>query len=55
MENRPYWLDNVTARYDAAMQLWMARSSKITAARQQWSRNHTLPAPEEIGIPAVTN
>ena len=55
MENRPYWLDNVTARYDAAMQLWMARSSKITAARQQWNRTHTLPTPEEIGIPAVTN
>jgi hypothetical protein len=55
MENRPYWLENVTARYDAAMQLWMARSSRITAARQQWTRNHTLPPPEEIGIPASTN
>jgi hypothetical protein len=55
MENRPYWLDNVTARYDAAMQLWMARSTKITAARQQWNRIHTLPTPEEIGIPAATN
>ena len=55
MENRSYWLDNVTARYDAAMQLWMGRSSKLTAARQQWSRSHTLPAPEEIGIPAATN
>jgi len=55
MENRPYWLDIVTARYDAAIELWMARSSKITAARQQWSHNHTLPAPEEIGISAATN
>lgn len=55
MENRPYWLDNVTARYDVAMQLWMARSSKITVARQQWNRVHTLPTPEEIGIPAATN
>jgi len=55
MENRPYWLDIVTARYDAAIELWMARSSKITAARQQWRHNHTLPAPEEIGISAATN
>jgi hypothetical protein len=33
----------------------MGRSSKITAARQQWSRNHTLPAPEEIGIPTAAH
>ena len=51
-ENRPFWLENVTARYDAAMQLWMGRSTKLAAARAQWSRFHTLPAPEEIGIPA---
>jgi len=55
MENRPYWLENVTARYDAAMQLWMGRSGKITAARQQWNRTRTLPAPEEIGIPATAH
>ena len=51
MENRPFWLENVTARYDAAMQLWMQRSSKLNAARLQWSRTRTLPTPEEIGIP----
>jgi hypothetical protein len=51
MENRPYWLENVTARYDAAMRLWMDRSSKIAAARLQWSRNHTLLTPEQIGLP----
>jgi len=52
-ENRPFWLENVTARYDGAMQLWMGRSTKLAAARAQWSQHHTLPAPEEIGIPAV--
>ena len=41
MENRPFWLENVTARYDAAMQLWMQRSSKLNAARLQWS--HVTP------------
>ena len=55
MENRPYWLDNVTARYDTAIHLWMDRSSKFSAARQQWSRNHTLPSPEEIGIPPAAH
>jgi hypothetical protein len=54
-ENRPYWLENVTARYDAAIQLWIARSGKIVAARQQWNNNRTLPAPEEIGIPTIAH
>jgi hypothetical protein len=54
-ENRPFWLENVTARYDAAIQLWMTRSSKLNAARLQWSRAHTLPAPEEIGIPPAAH
>lgn len=49
-ENRPYWLDNVTAQYDMAMQLWIARAEKLRAARQQWIATHTLPAPEALGI-----
>lgn len=49
-ENRPYWLDNVTAQYDAAMQLWIARADKIRTARQQWMATHTLPSPEVLGI-----
>ena len=51
MENRPFWLNIVTARYDAAAQLWVERSDKLAAAREQWNQHHTLPAPEEIGIP----
>ncbi len=49
-ENRPYWLDNVLAQYDMAMQLWIARADKIRAARQQWMTEHTLPSPESLGI-----
>jgi len=49
-ENRPYWLDNVMAEYDAAMQLWIARAEKLRAAREQWLTTHTLPPPEAIGI-----
>ncbi|WP_252263863.1 glycoside hydrolase family 20 zincin-like fold domain-containing protein [Paracidobacterium acidisoli] len=54
-ENRPYWLENVTARYDQAIQLWMRRGQMIAAAHQQWSQQHTLPTPEEIGIPSEPN
>ncbi|HEX3438194.1 MAG TPA: family 20 glycosylhydrolase [Pseudacidobacterium sp.] len=49
-ENRPYWLDNVTAQYDMAQQLWIARADRIRAARQQWTETHTLPTPESVGI-----
>jgi hexosaminidase len=49
-ENRPYWLNNVTARYDDAARLWVERSTKIAAARSQWQQDHTLPPPQEIGI-----
>lgn len=51
MENRPFWLNIVAARYNAAAQLWVQRSEKIAGARDQWNQHHTLPAPEEIGIP----
>lgn len=53
-ENRPFWLDNVTARYDAAAQLWVTRANKLAAAREQWSEHHTLPSPEHIGIPPAS-
>lgn len=49
-ENRPYYLDNVLAQYDAAMQLWIARGEKLISARQQWSAEHKLPPPETAGI-----
>jgi hexosaminidase len=50
-ENRPYWLQNVLVRYDLATQLWVLRSDKFVAARQQWQQQHTLPSPAELGIP----
>jgi hypothetical protein len=53
-ESRPFWLNIVTARYDSSAELWAVRSAKIAAARDQWNQRHTLPAPQEIGIPPVT-
>lgn len=52
-ENRPYWLNNVTERYDAAAELWTERSDKIAAARAQWSQQHTLPSPAALGMPTT--
>jgi len=54
-ENRPYWLQNVLVRYDLASQLWVERSARIRAARDEWSLQHKLPAPSELGIPVQGN
>lgn len=53
MENRPYWLNNVTDRYDAAALLWMERGHRLAEARDEWEEHHTLPSPQQIGIPAA--
>jgi hypothetical protein len=53
-ENRPFWLDNVTAQYDVAMQLWIARADKLRVARDQWQASHTLPSPESLGMGRIS-
>jgi hypothetical protein len=50
-ENRPYWLDNVLARYDLSMQLWIQRSNRFSEASAQYRQTHVLPKPEEVGLP----
>lgn len=52
IENRPFGLRNVTGRYDAAAQLWVDRGERLSAAREQWLEHHTLPPPDEIGLPS---
>jgi hypothetical protein len=52
-ENRPYWLDNVMARYDFSMQLWIQRAYRFSEAGLQYRRTHILPKPEEVGLPAL--
>lgn len=51
-ENRQYWLQNVLVRYDLSTQLWVERSLRFRAARDQWRTQHKLPAPAELGIPS---
>ncbi len=50
-ENRPYWLGNVTNRYDLSAQLWIQRFDKLVQARNQYNRTKKLPSNEEQGIP----
>lgn len=52
-ENRPYMLQNVLARYDLAIQLWMTRSDRFLAAQNDWHQYHRLPSPAELGLPVT--
>ncbi|MGA9716880.1 MAG: family 20 glycosylhydrolase [Acidobacteriaceae bacterium] len=52
-DNRPYWLQNVLAQYDMAIELWIARGRQFDALRAQLPTTHTLPKAEEIGVPVV--
>jgi hypothetical protein len=51
-ENRPYWLNNVTAQYILSMQLWIGRSASIRAAFDSFDKTGQLAPPESLGIPA---
>ena len=50
-ENRPYWLDNVLARYDLRIQLWQQRGEKINELTEGWQRSKGLPEPKDAGLP----
>jgi hypothetical protein len=52
-ENRPYWLDNVMARYDLSMQLWIQRANRFSEESSQYRQTHVLPKPEDVGLPAL--
>ncbi|MBK7906985.1 MAG: family 20 glycosylhydrolase [Gemmatimonadetes bacterium] len=50
-ENRPYWLQNNLARYDAEILTWVQRTSAMDRARRRFTREQRIPPPEELGIP----
>ena len=54
-ENKPFWLHNVLARYDIAIDLWTQRGNMFVAAMNQWHRDHTLPPASELGLPSEMN
>jgi hypothetical protein len=49
-ENRPYWLESVSARYDQMISIWLAKSRAINDALQKYDLTSTLPNPEEFGL-----
>ena len=49
-ENRPYWLDSVTARYDRAIQVWLDKSKAMEEAMRDYNETSILPSPEEFGL-----
>jgi len=48
-ENRPYWLDNIMARYDLAIQLWIQRANRFSEASSQYRVTHVLPNRRRLG------
>lgn len=52
-ENRPYWIQNVLARHDEQILLWVQRISTMDAARRRFTRDRTVPTPQELGVPST--
>jgi hypothetical protein len=53
-ENRPYWLNNVTVRYDVAIELWQRRGDQIQAAIRGFNAGKDLPPAASFGLPAAS-
>lgn len=51
-ENRPYWLNNVTVRYDLAIEHWQRRAEEFDAAQHVLWNGKDLPPPSSLGLPA---
>ena len=52
-ENRPYWLGNVTVRYDLAIERWQRRGNRLQTAIDDWESGHDLPPASALGLPAA--
>jgi hypothetical protein len=51
-ENRPYWLNNVTIRYDLQVEKWERRGEMFEEATRDWEHGKDLPAISVLGLPA---
>lgn len=50
-ENRPYWLNNVTVRYDLEIERWQRRGNQFESATRALSNGHDLPPPQSLELP----
>jgi len=53
-ENRPYWLNNVTVRYDLAIERWQRRGERIWIATRDWREGKNLPTAASLGLPSAS-
>ena len=51
-ENRPYWLNNVTVRYDLEIERWQQRALQFETASRSWHNGQGLPPAAAMGLPA---
>jgi len=51
-ENRPWWLNNVTVRYDLAIEEWQRRGIRIETANWDFGAGKPLPPASALGVPA---
>jgi len=50
-ENRSYWLNNVTVRYDLEVERWQQRGERFRQAIWDWNHGKDLPAGSALGLP----
>jgi len=50
-ENRPYWLNNVTVRYDLEIERWQRRADQFATAIYDWQNGQDLPAAVSLEMP----
>ena len=51
-ENRPYWLNNVTVRYDLQIEKWQRRGELFEEGTRGWEHGKDLPSASVLGLPA---
>jgi hypothetical protein len=53
-DDRVYWLQTNLDRYDQSAQLWIARTDHWQSqVIEQWRATHTLPSPQDAGLPVA--
>jgi hexosaminidase len=50
-ENRPYWLNNVTVRYDLEIEKWQRRGELFSQAMRDWHNGKDLPPAVSLELP----
>jgi hypothetical protein len=54
-ENRPYWLNNVTVRYDLRIEEWQRRGERFLDAIQDFDDGKDMPSAASLGLPAASH